>query len=191
MSGRVGLDETQAALCRHFLGWQCRLRQWAVRRDGGRPSPGMQPTATLEDGRRLGPINVLITQREPAHSTAQFRHTVLRTHDPAERYASALRLLQAEYYQHPGEFADLLTALFALDSPSCAALLEAERCTLLFDEAAQSYSVPCTVRLLEEEHPARQATYWHNSMFNTAMPGEVQVLAFIPDWSQAQADPPP
>ena len=37
----------QEALKRHFLGWQCRIRQHVMRDGGGRPSPGMCPTVGL------------------------------------------------------------------------------------------------------------------------------------------------
>ena len=46
------------------------------------------------------------------------------------------------------------------------------------------------MRNLPPEHPAFQATYWHNALFNPALPGSVRVLGFQPDWSRAEADPP-
>ena len=36
-----------------------------------------------------------------------------------------------------------------------------------------------------------QASYWHNKLFNPAMPADIRILAFAPDWSSAEADPPP
>lgn len=184
-SGRVGLEESQAALCRAFVGWQCRLRQLAVRHDGGRPSEAMRPSVSLEDGRALGQVTVLLVKREPDALTAQFRHMVLKTQDPQERYQNALRLLAAEYYQRPEEFSDQLTALFAQGSQLCALLLQAQRCVLEFDQWNESYRIPCQVRPLEDTHPAYQATYWHNRLFNPAMPGDMTGLAFLPDWSAA------
>src|SRR3972149_1530660 len=131
MTGRVGLEGSQAMLCERFLYWQCRLRQIAMRHDRGRPSPGMRPTVLLPDETKIGPMTVLIIRREPEETTAQFRHMVLKTHDPAERYVSALQLLQATYYQRSAEFSDLMTALFSVDSPACRSLVEAVRCTLI------------------------------------------------------------
>ena len=32
---------------------------------------------------------------------------------------------------------------------------------------------------------AFQATYWHNRLYNDAMPAGVQVLSFSPDWARA------
>ncbi len=92
----VRLEAAQAALRDHFLGWQCRLRQLAVREAGGRPTSGMRPELRLvEDGPLLGAITTLILRRAPAEATAQFRHMVRKTQDPAERYSAALKMLAA------------------------------------------------------------------------------------------------
>ncbi|MCH7795324.1 MAG: hypothetical protein IH900_09330, partial [Proteobacteria bacterium] len=42
-------EAAQAALRDHFLGWQCRLRQMAVRQAGGRPTSGMRPEVRLAE----------------------------------------------------------------------------------------------------------------------------------------------
>jgi hypothetical protein len=44
---------------------------------------------------------------------------------------------------------------------------------------------------LDESDPAWQLTYWHNSLFNPALPGDVRILGFKPDWACATAEPPP
>lgn len=61
---------------------------------------------------------------------------------------------------------------------------------LEFDQFSQRYSIPCTVRPLADSDPAWQATFWHNSLFNPNIPGDVQILAFTPDRSAAAANPP-
>ena len=187
----VRLEAAQAALRDHFLGWQCRLRQLAVREAGGRPSSGMRPEVRLSAaGPPLGAITTLILRREPAEATAQFRHMVRKTQDPAERYASALEMLAAAYYQRPREFSDQLTALFGPGSEIAEPLLAAGHCLLAFEQYSQSYTLPCSVRALAEDDPAYQATYWHNALFNPALPGGVRVLGFQPDWALAEAEPP-
>ena len=187
----VRLEAAQAALRDHFLGWQCRLRQLAVREAGGRPSSGMRPKLRLgEAGPPLGAITTLILRRAPAEATAQFRHMVRKTQDPAERYAGALEMLAAAYYQRPREFSDQLTALFGPGSGIAERLLAAGRCRLAFEQYSQSYTLPCSVRALAEDDPAYQATYWHNALFNPALPGGVRVLGFQPDWALAEAEPP-
>ena len=186
-----GLGIAEAAFRDHFLGWQCRIRQYAVRHAGGRPSSGMRPTVSLlETDPELGPITVLIVKREPEETTAQFRHLVRKTHDPAERHDGALKFLAAAYHQRPHDFVDDLTALFGPESEIAEELLGAGRCRLRFAQYQQTYALPCAVRQLADDDPAFQATYWHNALFNAALPAGVRVLAFQPDWSAASADPP-
>ena len=192
MSAAAAPNDPAAVLRRHFLGWQCRLRQHAVRHDGGRPGSGMRPRVVAADGTELAAaITVLLVPRAPAESTALFRHQVRRTHDPAQRYQKALETLSAAYYQHPDTFSDRPTALFAGESPLAAALVEAARCTLEFAQYNQRYTLPCAVAAEVPGDPAYEATYWHNALFNPRIPDNVTILAFAPDWAAAVADPPP
>src|ERR1700747_712581 len=90
--------QAAAALCREFLGWQCRIRQLAARQEGGRPSRGMRPTVMRASGEALSDgIVTLIIETEPAESTQLFRYLYLRTHDPNERYDNMLETLQGSY----------------------------------------------------------------------------------------------
>ncbi len=178
-------------LRQHFLGWQCRLRQYAVRKHGGRPQPGMRPRVLRADGAEIAPaITVVLVEAEPDETTAMFRHIVRRTHDPERRYRDALRFLAAAYFQYPRNFADTVTAVFPVDSPLADALVAERDCVLEYAQFSQSYRTPCTVAALAVDDPLYQATYWHNAMFNAAMPGVVRVLAFTPDWRRATAHPP-
>ena len=191
----VRLEPAQAVIRNHFLGWQCRIRQLAVREAGGRPTSAMTPQVLLEPegqdhARDLGRIVVLTVKAAPEETTAQFRHMVRKTHDPAERYQAALKLLAAAYYQRPQEFSEELTALFGPGSETATALCTAGRCRLLFEQYQQSYDLPCSVRELAVADPAFQATYWHNALFNPAMPAGARVLGLQPDWARAEADPP-
>ncbi len=151
----------------------------------------MRPLVSLPGSARSPvPVTVLIVKRDGAEATAQFRHLVLKTHDPADRYDAALKLLSAAYFQRPQEFADEMTALFNAGSDLARELLHAGTCQLDFAQFSQSYSLPCRVRTVAEHDPAFQATYWHNRLFNPAMPSRVWVLAFAPDWERATAEPP-
>ena len=171
-----------------FLGWQCRLRQHAVRRSDGRPSAGMCPVVILLGGERLGPIVTVIVKRDPAHATAQFQHLFKQTNDPLERYESAVRLLQNVYYQYPKEFSDELTASFNIGSRVAKRMLEIGECTLVYQQANQCYTVPCGVRNLDSNAPSYLATYWHNAMFNAKQQGAVEILQFVPRWEDAVAE---
>ena len=180
----------QVALRHHFLGWQCRLRQHAARKDEGRPSPGMMPDAILEpEGVEFDGITVLIVPEKPRKSTAEFRNMVRRTQDPSERYEAALRYLAANHYQNPKAFSDRMTAMFAAGSSAVVRLLTAGQCSLVFAEKRQTYRLPCAVVQLEESEDAWQATYWHNCLFSPAQPAEVTVLSLEPNWSRAEALP--
>ena len=176
----------------HFLGWQCRIRQIAMRQDGGRPSQGMRPQVWGSDGWLLSPgLTVLLVPKEPAESTAFFRFQVQKTPDPRLVYEQGLAFLQAEYFQQPKTFSDRLTALLSGDSPLAAALIADPACLLEFEQFRQSYRLPCSVAELAVDDPAREATLWHNRLFNPALPDDAHTLAFTPEWDSAKATPGP
>ena len=186
--GPMGMNDARSAarLRERFIAWQCRIRRQAVREYGGRPTPGMRPRVLLPDGREIAPaVTLVLVEAEPADSLALFRHIVGKTHDPETRYREALKVLSSAYYQNPGTFSDVMTALFAADSPTAAALAAAGRCVLEFGQFDRGYRVPCAVRAAAPDEPLHHATYWHNHLFNPAMPGAVRILAFTPDWRGA------
>jgi hypothetical protein len=183
--------EAALALRDRFLGWQCRIRQHAVRQQGGRPGSGMRPRAVSTSGRLLAEaITVLIVPREPAETTDRFRHLARRTHDPAERFQKAIESLSEAYFQKPRTFSDQMTALFGPGSELASALLGSQPCVLDFQQFSQRYRIPCAVAELAQDDPAWQHTYWHNSLFNPALPPDPRILAFSPHWAEAEANPP-
>ncbi len=185
---KVALLDLAGQAARHaFLGWQCRIRQLSVRQDDGRPTLGMRPRVSLPpDETDLGHIVVLIRKKASQITTTRFQHMVRRTQDPAERFESALRFLAAAYYQRPDDFSDEMTALFGPHSALVERLLEVGQCTLDFEQFDQRYRLRCRVKRLAKSDAAFQFTYWHNSLFNPAIPGDAQVLGFQPDWSTAR-----
>ncbi len=187
----VRLESAQRILRDHFLGWQCRLRQHAVRHLEGRPSPGMCPDVIIAKADVVfSRVVVVIVPKEPATITAEWRHMVRRTKDPKERYEAALKYLSASYYQNTRAFSDRLFAVFGPASAAASRMRDAGSCELRFEEKRQSYHLPCQVQQLTPNEPHWQAVFWHNSLFNSNLPGDIEVLAFQPDWSRAQADPP-
>lgn len=184
----VVLSPALAELRDHFVGWQCRVRQMAVRQNGGRPLPGMRPRVTTLNGEELSPgIITVLNQAYPTAATAMFKQAYLRTQDPRERYSRALEMLASYHYQRPKEFLDELTALFGPDSQLAARLIGEQECILEFDQFNQGYRIPCIVQELGERDIAYQATYWHNALFNPALPPSPRILAFTPRWSAASA----
>jgi hypothetical protein len=154
--------------------------------------PGMRPRVTSAgDGREIAPaVTLIIAEKEPGDSTAMFRHIVKKTPDPEKRYKEALRVLASAYFQFPGNFSDVLLGIFSLDSSLATGLAEAGECVLEFEQFSQRYRIPCAIESRRPGDEAYQAAYWHNHMFNPAMPGAVRVIAFTPDWRQATAYPP-
>ena len=187
-----GLDAGAVALRNHFLGWQCRVRQYAIRHEAGRPSDGMRPMLTVAglDACLSRKITTVLIKQDSEAIIKQFRFMVSKTNDPSERYDAALKYLAAGYYQKPHEFSDRLTALFAIESSVAAAITATGICTLEFDHASQHYRLPCGVRALSAKDHAFQATFWHNRLFNPSMPDDVRILEMAPDWRQAEANPP-
>lgn len=188
---RVVNLEAALALRDHFLGWQCRIRQHAVRKEAGRPSAGMRPRVL--DGKRAvlaEAITVLIVPRDPADTIYRFRHLARRSYDPAERLQKAIETLAEAYFQRPREFSDQMTGLFGPESELAAWLLQSGGCLLEFAQFSQSYRLPCAVSELSLDDPAWQHTYWHNFLFNPAQPPGLRILAFSPHWAGAEVDPP-
>lgn len=186
-SNNVVLTDVAAQQLRDdFIGWQCRLRQLSVRQAGGRPLSGMRPQVLSPDGEVLADgVTVLIVEHDPANSTQLFEFQCKRTNDPVERYDKILELLSSTYFQYPQNFSDTMTALFGAASDLPPALLHLGRCQLEFEQFTQAYRVPCEVTELSQDHAFYQVTYWHNHMFNPAMPPNTRVLAFKPDWPHA------
>jgi len=71
----------------HFIGWQCRVRQYAMRNDEGRPTSGMRPDVLLEEGKvAASAVTLLLVPDQLQESIGQFRFMALKTQDPQERY---------------------------------------------------------------------------------------------------------
>jgi hypothetical protein len=159
-----------------------------MRQDGGRPSSGMRPRVTREDGSQIAPaITVLIVEKEPAATLDLLRHTVRKTPDPSKRYEDGLKILSSEYYRDSQVFSDIMTALFPAASPTAATLLSDGYCVLHFQEGKHSLRIACAIAELAENDPFYQLTYWHNLLFNPYPPYEIRMLAFYPDWTRSSA----
>ncbi|MEZ5776286.1 MAG: hypothetical protein R3D33_16725 [Hyphomicrobiaceae bacterium] len=183
---------TDSRIRDHFLGWQCRVRQFAMRQHGGRPIPPMCPRVLYANGEPMAEaLIVLIVPRLPKESTAFFRFQVQKTVDPRVTYERGLDYLSSTFFQRPELFRDEMTALFQPGSALAATLLAAGEVILDFDGLGQSYKMICRVRKVPRRDGAHAATVWHNRIFNPAIPADAIVLGFAPDWSSAQAHPEP
>ena len=190
-SNVLRLDSANEQLRDGFLRWQCRIRQIAMRSHDGRPTSGMTPLVSSADESIPVASVVTVLCKRPEHSaTMELRHMARRTHDPAERRESALKFLAERYYQSSREFSDILTASFPPNSGTAAALLEHRECRLAFEQFSQRFDVHCAVRRLSPNNPLREATFWHNLLFNPRLSGDCVILGFDPDWPKSEAEPP-
>ena len=181
---------TDDELASHFLNWQCRIRQIAMRQNAGRPSAAMTPRVMYASGSEAMPaMTVLLMPGEPETLTVLFEFQAQKSTDPRQVYEAGLKLLQADYYQKPKTFNGHLTAQFAKDSQVAAKLTQAGNCSLIFDQFAQVWSLDCVVTNLDSNNPFRAHTLAHNRLFNPQASGDATVLQFAPDWSQAEANP--
>ena len=139
----------------HFLGWQCRVREYSMRQSEGRPSTGMRPRVVLEDGTEAAAaVTLLLLPNEPQESIQQFRFMVQKTHDPQERYKKAVQLLSSSFYQHMEDFSGVMTAWICETETSFADWARGQSVDWSFSEKRLS-----TGRQLSSCPSARTSTY--------------------------------
>lgn len=166
---------------KRFIAWQCRLRKMSMRELSGKPSIGMSAAVhSIKGGDEQARLQFLIVKQEPQSGTAEIRHIVRKTPDPAEWVKNGLRILAERHYQDDFNFSNNLTALFSLDSSVAEALKKAGQCHLKFKQDSIEFAFDFDIDSLHESDAYHQATYWHNHLFNPTMPGKVQILAFKP-----------
>ena len=142
----------------------------------------MRPVLELAN-QVAGPVHVQIVKRHSEEATREFRFMIQKTQDCQARYENAVRFLAEYYYQIPDEFDEELTAVYAIDSEIAQQIVDIGQCILHFDQGNQRYDLHCTTRFLDRQNAKYQATYWHNHLFNQAMPGLVRIIGFTPDWA--------
>ena len=170
----------------HFLTWQCRIRQIAMREEEGRPSQGMRPRVLDENGHEMSAGIIVLLVREDSFESSEFlKFQVQKYNDPQDVYKKALIFLQSTHYHRAAEFSDEMTGLFGSDSALVERMLSDQPVILEFTQFNQTYKVPCAPRLLAEDDPAYQATLWHNRVFNPNIGANIQIIAFKPDWGEA------
>ena len=174
----------------HFIGWQCRVRQYAMRNGEGRPSPGMRPDVILEDGKEVASsVTLLLVPELLQDSIRQFRYMAMKTQDPLERYKKAIQLLSSNFYQNVESFGGLMTGLFSRNSMTVNSLLKNQRCILEFNFQKQKFRVIADIKFMSKNNLEYEFTYWHNFLFNPYLSPDVSVIGFEPVWSETIADP--
>jgi hypothetical protein len=172
----------------HFLTWQCRIRQIAMREEEGRPSQGMRPRVVDATGEQLSAgIIVLLVREDSFESTEFLKFQVQKYNDPQDVYKKALIFLQSTHYHRAAEFSDEMTGLFGTGSALVERMMGGGKATMEFSQFSQNYRIPCRTRLLDADEEAYQATLWHNRVFNPNIGSDIEIVGFQPDWDAAAA----
>jgi len=182
-------NEQAATLRDEFLGWQCRVRQLAMRQHDGRPDEAVMPQVFLSGADK--PIGQIITVfcKKPAFSQIpEMQHIAKKTIDQAERRTKAIEFLSSSHYQGPNQFNDTLTATFAPGSSGAISICNAASVVLKFEAFGQRFSLLTHVSQLAENDRLYQATWWHNFLFNAGLSPQAVILAFTPDWTNSKAE---
>lgn len=182
------MNNTSPELLReHFYAWQCRIRQIAMRDGEGRPSPGMCPRLSSNEGAVLMEhMTTLIHRGNPEESTEYLKFQVQKSNDPKEVRDKALRYLQSTHYQGSKNFADHIVATFKEGSEFAQNLAKIGSCVLEFSEFNQGFILSCAVEIMDRNDPFFAATLWHNRAFNPLTPDTMVVLNFKPDWLKSE-----
>ena len=138
------------ALRDHFLGWQCRIRQLAIRQLEGQPMPAMQPAVWSRKGEPISQrMTVLIIKAEPAEIDRLFPPSAAAHPRACRSPRRRPRLSRGRLFQDPQSFSEEMTALFPAASPAAGAMLAARPVLLDFDQYSQRYRISCKVRRLK------------------------------------------
>ena len=185
-------ENYQFPIKKYFIGWQCRVRELALRSEQGRPNGGMRPKIVLKNGEVIFPAaTLLIVPDQPDQTIRQFRFMAIKTQDPKERYTKALQLLSASFYQDADDFNGEMSGIFSQDSVEVKLLEKHGNCVMEFQYQEQAFKIPCIVRPSHRNEPVYEFTYWHNYLFNPNLSPVVSVLHFKPDWSESMSEPTP
>jgi hypothetical protein len=180
------------ALRDYFIGWQCRLRQMAMRDHGGEPLPGMRARVSVRSGELISQaIIMLLIERDPQASTAFLKFQIQKHNETERAFEAGVKYLGGEYYQEPELFSDEMTAVFGAGSVTALAMLKEREVLLDFSQFSQTFRMFCKVRQRSAKDAQREASLWQARIFNPKIPSDALVLGFRPDWKNASADPMP
>ena len=184
-------DAVSDQLEKSFLKWQCRVRQIAMRDNGGRPDESISPVVKLDASSEvLGQIITLISKRPKYSVTSELIHIRKKNLDPATRREQGMRFLSSSHYQKHDEFSGTLTATFLPHSSLLKLLCSSGNCFIIFNAYNQRYDLNCKVLKLRKTDLLYEATIAHNQLFNSHLHPDTEVLAFEPIWNLSFASKP-
>lgn len=164
---------------RQFFGWQCRVRQIAMRQHQGQPQSGMIAVPNL-DGRIDAGIVTVMVRREAESELPEIQHIIRRSHDPEQRLKDALKLFSERYYQDPDVFEDTLCAVFQPNSAYAERLVNTANLSLEFRAYQQHFSLQATASRLDRNERLFAETYWHNLLFNPNLSQNCVIIGLKP-----------
>lgn len=166
-----------------FLGWQCQIRQESMRIGAGRPNSAMVPEVSVPgNGSPVGSLVTVLSRKPGASMIPELTHILKSTNDPALATENAVRFFAECYYGDAGKFSGSLAAALPSGSERAKKLLEAGNCKLTFENGSKRYELDCRVDALEESDRSRTAAWLHMRLFNHALPSDLCILGFDPEW---------
>ena len=88
------MNEPSNPLRSHFMRWQCRVRQLAMRDSSGHPDDAIMPSLILGGQQEpLGHIITLLSKSEVHSKTPEMQHLFRQTYDPAKQREKAISFL--------------------------------------------------------------------------------------------------
>ena len=105
--------------------------------------------------------------------------------DLSKRREKAIQFFSEYYYQNYKEFSPVLTVTFQPDSLGIRKIIKSKVCSLVFEAYNHNFKLDCEAELLRKEDPLYQATWWHNSLFNSSLHPDTLILAFNVNWSSS------
>jgi len=170
-----------------FMHWQCLSRLFGARQAAGYPLDEAKPLVCYgADGDTGVELTILILKRELDHLVAQYKHNVIKTRDPIERFEWIVKQLSSDYYQKAESFQSTMTALCPVEAPYAQKLLAEGECRMVFRARGDGYLVPAKVTQLPVDDVRAQFTQLHNFHFNHKQPQPHVILGFEPMWEQAR-----
>ena len=169
-----------------FMKWQCRVRQIIMRDNYGKPDASIMPDVLLnQDKINLGKIITVLSKDIPFSKLPEMKHISKVNFDLSKRREKAIQLFSEYYYQSYKEFSPVLTATFQPDSSGIRKIIKSKICSLVFGAYNHNFKLDCEVKLLRKVDPLYQATWWHNSLFNSNLHPDTLILAFNVNWSSS------
>ena len=186
LKNNFSVSDSDVDIKNTFMKWQCRVRQIIMRNNYGKPDASIMPNVFLNhDKINLGKIITVLSKDIPFSKLPEMKHISKVNFDLSKRREKAIQLFSEYYYQNYKEFSPVLTATFQPDSLGAKKIIKSTVCSLVFEAYNHNFKLDCEVELLRKEDPLYQATWWHNSLFNSSLHPDTLILAFNVNWSSS------